>query len=153
MTIQAVINGFAGSDEFRKICEKAAINPGQVPLTENRDQNANVTIFVARCYTAALGRTYDVAGLNYWCGDLVNGTKTPQQVAAGFALSEEAALRYKSNLSFVQMMYKLYFNRDLDDTGRNYWVPKLDNGTSSATVCEDIGNSQEALNYFKTFNL
>ena len=52
-------------------------------MTENRDQNYNVTRFVARNYTEFLGRSYDVGSLNDWSGRINSGYGM-ENVAYGF---------------------------------------------------------------------
>ena len=84
-----VFRQFTDSAEFGNLYAiPMRIERGTVALTENRDQNYNVTRFVARNYTEFLGRTYDVDGLNDWSGRINSGYGM-ENVAYGFVFSQE----------------------------------------------------------------
>ena len=143
MSIQFVVNGFSTSPEFGGICTVYGVEPGSVPLTEPRDQNPQITAFVNRSYRYALLRKGEPGGLNDWTRDLLNKTKTPQQVAHGFVFSEECTGRGLDNRAFMEMLYYLYMGRDPDEEGLNNWVTALDCGMSREQAAEVFGESQE----------
>ena len=138
-----IINGFAASDEFGDICAASGITPGSVPLTEARDQNAQVTAFVNRNYLYALQRKGEPDGLNYWAGELLNKTKTPQQAADEFVFSKECINRGLNDRDFVEMLYHLYMGRDPDEGGLQYWISELDAGKPREEAAAGFARSQE----------
>ena len=140
-----IINGFAGSEEFRKLCGSYGINAGSVEITEARDRNVGVTGFVTRLYQRALGRSADIRGLNNWCDQLVNRTITPAQAAYGFVFSDEVKKKNLNNSNFVEMLYETCLGRGSDSVGKNNWLNLLANGTSREEVFWGFANSQEFL--------
>lgn len=147
-----VFQQFTDSVEFGNLCNTYEIQRGTVTLTENRDQNYNVTRFVARNYTEFLGRTYDVNGLNDWSGRINSGYGM-ENVAYGFVFSQECINMNLSNSDYVKMLYRGIFGRSYDDAGLNDWVNQLNNGTSRETVFWGFANSQEFANMVASYGL
>ncbi len=141
-----IVAGFAGSAEFKKICDQYGIVPGTVG-TEPRDQNVQVTKFVNRCYYLTLDRygSDEPEGLNYWVSQMLSYVLTPQQVAENFLRSKEFNDRTPSNEAYVTALYRLYMGHAPEPTGFAYWVDLLNNGTPRATVAETFGNTPEFL--------
>jgi hypothetical protein len=153
VSIRYLINRMAGSSEFRGACQDSGIDPGKLTLTENRDKNIKVTRFVTRCYQNALGRKGDASGLNSWTGVLLNKTKTPKTVAKNFVFSGEATKKNLNDTEFVKMLYRLYMGREADKGGLNYWVGRLQNGTSRQKVADSMAASKEFTEIVKSYGL
>lgn len=147
-----VFQQFTDFVEFGNLCNTYEIQRGTVTLTENRDQNYNVTRFVARNYTEFMGRTYDVNGLNDWSGRINSGYGM-ENVAYGFVFSQECINMNLSNSDYVKMLYRGIFGRSYDDAGLNDWVNQLNNGTSRETVFWGFANSQEFANMVASYGL
>lgn len=148
-----VINGFSGSQEFTKLCQSYGILPGRIEQMEPRDRNINVTRFVNRCYSEALGRRADVGGLNIWCNAILTKQKTPQQVAAGFVFSNECLNMNLSNEEFVRMLYRLYMGRTADAGGLNNWVRVLESGMSRQDAVTRFARSKEFSDIVASYHL
>ena len=142
VSIRYVVNGFAGSTEFKNLCYTYVIAPGRVNLTEARDKNINVTRFVNRCYSKALMREADIGGLNTWCNAILTKTRTPQQVAWGFVFSKECRDMELGNAAFVEMLYELYMGRP-SDSGRTTWINALNGGMSREDAVTRFARSAE----------
>ena len=149
---QYVFRQFTDSVEFGNLCEQYEIQRGTITLTEARDQNYNVTRFVARNYTEFLGRSYDVDGLNDWCGRINSGYGM-DQVALGFVFSPECINMNLSNEEYVKMLYRGIFGRTYDDAGLADWVNQMNQGTSRETVFWGFANSQEFANMVASYGL
>ena len=143
LSINAVAAGFSGSQEFIGVCKEYGIDNGTYDQLEARDRNAGVTGFVSRCYQEALDRNADVDGLNSWCGLLLEGKQTPQEVAHGFVSSAEMQNRNQSNEEFIRTMYRLYLGREADPAGFEYWVGQLDGGKARGEIEQGFANSSE----------
>lgn len=74
-----VFHGFCESAEFSDLCASYGIVRGNVELTESRDQNSGITLFVSRLYSKALGRNADAEGLNDWTRLILNGESSPKK--------------------------------------------------------------------------
>lgn len=147
-----VFRQFTDSDEFGNLCSVYNIQRGTVALTEARDQNYNVTRFVARNYTEFLGRSYDVDGLNDWCGRINSGYGM-DQVAYGFVFSAECTNMNLSNTDYVKMLYRGIFGREYDEAGLADWVNRLNTGTSREDVFWGFADSQEFTNMVASYGL
>ena len=143
-----IFQGFAESAEFTRICNAYGITRGNVDRSrlEPRDVNRGVTQFVARCYTKALGRNYDVDGLNHWCTK-INSSPTKKataiQVSKSFLTSAEFQRRKLSNSAFVDVLYQTFLGRAPDAAGKQHWLNKLNSGISRNTVMAGFYNSKE----------
>lgn len=151
-----LVNGFAGSKEFQKLCDSYGINAGSVE-TEARDVNPSVTAFVTRCYREALGRDGDPEGLNNWTSQLTSGTNTPQGVAYGFVFSPEfnAGERLTNGEAedVITALYGLYLDREPDDGGLAYWINRLEEGMTLEELNNGFADSKEFNNIVLTYNM
>ena len=148
-----VFRGFVQSAEYTAICNSYGIQRGTVTLTQARDQNPNLTMFVSRLYTQALGRTYDVDGLNHWCRVIQTGTKTPQQVAEAFINSKEFQNKRLSNRQYIAVLYRTFMGRDYDVSGMNHWLHELALGCSRQEILARFAGSKEFRNIQASFGL
>lgn len=153
VTKDVIINGFSGSQEFINLCATYLMTPGTIALTAYRDRNLGVTAFVARCYTEALERTFDLDGLENWCKAIITKKSTPAQVAYGFIFSKEVTDKKLTNPQFVHILYRTYFGRDEDAAGMTAWLNALAAGASRHFVNNGFASSQEFKDLLKTFGL
>lgn len=142
-----VLKGFVDSKEFHNLCAQYGIEPGTITLTEARDQNYGITSFVARCYTKALERKFDVGGLNTWCKKILDASNKKQTAidtaANGFFHSAEFVGKNHSDDKYVTILYHTFLNREPDTGGFSNWVNKLKNGTSRDEVLYGFAYSAE----------
>lgn len=138
-----VINGFAGSKEFQKLCAEYGINAGVATITEARDRNIGVTRFVNRLYDTILVRKGDIAGINNWCNVITNKQKTPAQVAYGFVFSKELTNKKLNDSDFVEILYKAFLGRNSDPAGKRNWINILNSGKTREDVFWGFANSGE----------
>lgn len=149
-----VMNGFSASDEFTTLCNRCGFESGRLPSAQMRDQNEGVTAFTARMYTQALGRSYDEAGLNDWCGRIIKQGWSPYRVATeGFFHSQEFANRNLSDEEFVKVLYQTFLDRGYDEAGLGDWVGRLQNGESRDAVIAGFANSREFANLMAKYGL
>lgn len=148
-----VYRGFANSVEFNAICNEYGIKAGSVVLTEPKDQNEGVTMFVYRCYEKFLGRKPDDAGLNDWCNRLLTGAINPKEAAYGFVMSNEFMSKNLSNEDYVKIMYLGLFDRAADSVGLADWAGKLDEGNSRESIFYGFADSQEFRALARSFGL
>ena len=140
---EKVFSGFIRSEEFKSKCEKYGIMVGTYRSHRIADVNPDVTAFVARLYTVALNRRFDVAGLESWVSQLLDKKLTPEQVAKGFFGSQEFVNRGLSNSEFVAVAYRTLLDREPDASGYEAWVKALDEGASRKKVLDGFAHSEE----------
>lgn len=157
MSRSYVMKGFFGSTEFHKLCGQYGITPGTITLSEARDQNYGITSFIARCYTKALERKFDVPGLNNWCKKILNASNRKQTAidtaSTGFFHSPEFLNKHHSNEKYVTILYRTFLGREPDTGGYNNWLNKLKNGTSRDKVLEGFAYSPEFAKLMKTYGI
>ncbi|MCR4999128.1 MAG: DUF4214 domain-containing protein, partial [Lachnospiraceae bacterium] len=119
--------------------------------------NMGVTMYVGRLYTQALGRGYDVDGLNDWCAQINANPSRDNiiQVAAnGFFHSEEFQNKGLSNEEYVKVLYHTFLGRDWDDAGLADWVGQLDRGEKTRDeILPGFANSQEFTDIMAQYGL
>ena len=150
-----VFNGFAGSAEFGAICNQYGIDRGTPVASEGRDKNYGATLFVARLYTQALGRGYDVDGLNDWCNRIVSRTWSVTDVSTtGFFHSQEFLNKNLSNEEYVKVLYRTFLGREYDAAGLADWTGKLNSGAKSRDeVLRGFSDSVEFANIMRQYGL
>ncbi|MCQ2483659.1 MAG: DUF4214 domain-containing protein, partial [Clostridia bacterium] len=125
------------------IVSPAIVTPTPAPEPTHK---LNVGDFVIRCYEVALDRAPDEQGYKYWTGMLNEGQACGAQVGFGFIFSEEYTSRNKDNGQFLVDLYKMYFDREPDVEGYNYWIEKLNNGADRQEIFAGFANSLEFYN-------
>lgn len=148
-----IINGFAGSQEFKRICASYGIVAGTSEITEARDLNIGVTGFVMRNYRTILGRDADVDGLNNWCNQILYCGMTPAHVAYGFVFSQEASNKNLNNAQYTEMLYEAILGRNSDASGKNHWISLLNTGMAREQVFWGFANSVEFAQNIASYGL
>lgn len=143
-----IANEFCTAKEFVQICENCGFQSGRMELTENRDKNGGLTAFVSRQYTKALGREFDVEGLNYWTGEILAGSiSVTDMCTTGFFHSKEMQLKNLSDEEYVKVLYRTFFDREYDEGGLNYWLTQLRTGAMTKDqILNSFAISQEFQN-------
>jgi len=80
------------------------------------------TLYVMSLYEDVLDRLAEEKGLNYWVGCLRTGFYTLNDVTLMFFESEEFKNRNLSDAEFVNVLYKVFFGREPDTPGFEYWM-------------------------------
>ena len=99
-------------------------------------------------YQAALGRAPDTAGLGHWIDELDAGAGDVVWLARNFLYSGEFTETYgqaaaMSNLSFLDLLYDIAFERDPDADGLQYWMGQLAAGVERERVVASFSESFE----------
>lgn len=110
-----------------------------VPVT----QMNLIKSFVTRMYTNVLMRDPEPNGLNDWSLQLVGKIADGSRLAQGFIGSVEFKNKKVSNNTYVEILYKTFFNRAADSSGKKYWLNLLENGMSREYILRGFVNSDE----------
>ena len=124
-----------------------------LPSNLEADPTAQVQSFVTRFYVNCLGRTPDSEGLDAWTNWLINKQKTGADVAKGIVLSDEFKSNNYDNGTFVNILYKAFFDRDADSSGYKVWTDKLSSGVSRETVLNGFLKSQEFVSLCENYGI
>ena len=142
MSKDTVLEGFIFSAEWDQVCKSFGIKSGAATSSAPAENKA-VRGFAERLYTKALGRDAESEGLEYWYGELVSGRITGTNAAYGFVFSDEYINAGHSDAEFVQMLYRLFMDREYDQGGYDYWMSRLAAGDSRQTVFYGFSGSEE----------
>ncbi len=151
-TRRFVLSSFVNSNEFQTLCSTYGIIPGNIVLS-NIDKYPGVTAFVQRFYSKCLNRMPDDSGLKYWVDILVSKNNTAAALADGFTSSPEFISKNLSNADFIAILYRVFFDREPDDSGKAYWVNLLANGYSRRFVLAGFVSSQEFKNLCSSYGI
>lgn len=146
-----VMASFCRAPEYVNLLEGYLVTPGSITLTENRDMNENITMYVFRCYDRTLNRTPEIEGINYWTGLILSRQADPLTVAKSIVLSQEFIGKNYSNEDYVKILYRMFFDREYDDAGLHYWVGELQNGTSRENILNAFGATPEFAGVLASF--
>ncbi|MCQ2533596.1 MAG: DUF4214 domain-containing protein [Clostridia bacterium] len=118
--------------------------PTEAPTaTPTNAAKLDVGDFVKRCYKVALNRDADSEGYKYWVDNLNQGRACGAQVGFGFIFSQEYMNKARTNEEYVTDLYSMYFDREPDEFGFEYWVERLENGESREEIFAGFANSLE----------
>lgn len=129
----AVVTAKDGSSTDTLISiERLKFSDGFIAFDTGNDEIAGSAY---RLYQAALNRKPDFAGLGYWIQEMEAGVKLVD-VATRFLSSDEFIGRYGteqtvSNALYIELLYSQALGRQYEQAGFNYWMEKLDGGSSS----------------------
>lgn len=138
-----VFHCFVASPEFGQICDSYKINSGSYLLTEARDQNPNLTMFIYRLYDKALGRKAEASGLNYHANEILSGRITPIATAQNFIFSPEFQNKKLNNTEYVKVLYRTFMGREYDQAGLNYHLNRMNNGVKREDILLGFAYSPE----------
>ena len=110
------------------------------------DSKSKIKAFTDRLYTDVLGRPAEEEGSNFWCDELYKFKRTGAEVALDFIFSPEFTNKNKDDKEFVAILYKAFFGREYDEEGMNYWLGRLQKGSSRMQIATEFVYSQEWAN-------
>jgi len=148
-----ILVNFVNSTEFNNICNTYGITVGSLAITAPVDKYPQITQFVTRFYKLCLNRMPDAAGLDHWVVQLQTQNLAGANVAHDIVTSEEFTNRGTTNDEFVEIMYKAFFDRTSEASGKAYWTGRLAAGTSRYTVLAGFVNSQEFTDICSTYGI
>jgi hypothetical protein len=137
-----VLYGFVLAQEFANLCQASAIDA----IDAAGSRRYQVRQFARRFYQQCLRREPDEGGINNWTDSLLTGANTGADVARGFVLSQEFLNQANPDGTFVDILYRAFFDREPDDGGRTYWLGRLAAGADRATVLDGFIGAQEFIN-------
>lgn len=155
VTREGIFRGFAESKEFNDLCNSYGITRGEVKVTQGRDRNPGLTAFITRMYTKALGRGYDISGLNDWCNRILDKKWSVTDAATtGFFHSQEFLNKNLSNAEYIKVLYRTFLGREYDIQGFYDWLHKLDSGAMTRDqVLRGFSGSPEFQKIMKEYGL
>lgn len=98
--------------------------------------------FVTRLYKKILDREPDAAGLDFWKTRIINGTFTPSEVIVEFFIEPEFENRHIEDDEFIRILYSVFFDREPDKDGFNFWSDYIPKNGRKQTIIE-FENSEE----------
>lgn len=148
MSREGIFLGFVCSDEYKRICDSYGITLGSAKKMSDqmqaRDRNYGLTSFISRLYTKALGRSYDVDGLNYWCNKVYSKEMTITEISTyGFFCSNEFLSKNLNDEEYIRVLYRTFLDREPEEAGFEYWKKKMLNGMSKQDVMLGFSESVE----------
>ena len=122
------------------------VTPSDTPapvITPEQAREMTIRHFVERIYLIALNRSYDVSGRDYWVDQITNKDASGSAIARGFFNSQEFIARELDNEEFINILYRVFFDRDPDTQGFANWINALENGATRSEVINGFTGSTE----------
>lgn len=125
-------------------CPEPGTSQPVVPPSVTPEQEAKIKAFIVRLYVNVLDRQfYADSEVDYWYQKLVSKESTGVDVAWGFFFSNEFKAKGLSNEAYVDVLYRVMFDRTESAIERKYWTDKLEIGMSREFVYAGFANSNE----------
>ena len=141
-TRDSVINGFIESTEWCNICATYGVRSGAI-YAKATVASENSIRFATRLYKECLGRNPEADGQRYWSLGLTNQELTGTQAAKEFFYSKEFKDKNLSDEEYVYRLYRTFMGRYPEDSGKEYWLTQLKNGTSRDAVFDFFSTCPE----------
>ena len=157
-----VVACFVDSPEFTGICESYGIVRGDLDKTKGAPtgsqgieplkvdssnvNDAELYKYVEKLYTCILDRPSEPAGCEYWVQAIKEGNGMDAGKAAScFFQSQEYKDKRKTDAEFMVDVYQMFFGREPDQGGYDYWLDNLKNERVSRVwlIEEGFGKSPE----------
>lgn len=142
---QYVLAGFLNSKEFNDLCDTYKIKKTTYSSSSTYNLAFDQTKaegFITRLYTLALSRDPDPDGFKFWVGELKNGLNG-RDASYGFIFSAEMNNKNLSDEDYVEVLYKIFLDRDSEADGKAFWVKELKNGATRESVFNGFVTSKE----------
>lgn len=140
---EQVFAGFVNSAEFEGLCNAAGIDRGYFDYMQPASAAGGVRAFVGRLYKGCLGRAADSQGISDWMNLLSSGQISGTMAAHGFFFSQEMDDRALEDMTYVEVLYRVFMGRGPDSDGWHNWMEALDDGASREEVFYGFANSAE----------
>ena len=169
-TREYVVACFVDSPEFTGICESYGIVRGDLDKTKGAPtgsqgieplkvdssnvNDAELYKYVEKLYTCILDRPSEPAGCEYWVQAIKEGNGMDAGKAAScFFQSKEYKDKRKTDAEFMVDVYQMFFGREPDQGGYDYWLENLKNESVSRVwlIEEGFGKSPEFKGILKGF--
>ncbi|MDE5873274.1 MAG: cellulase family glycosylhydrolase, partial [Lachnospiraceae bacterium] len=136
-------SGWAESDltEAGKFIRKEYRARKEVVIDEAARKN--IEAFVTRLYEKCLDREPDETGMNTWPNMLMSKKGTGASVAKGFVYSKEYIGKNVSDEEYLNMLYRVFLDREADAEGRSTWLGLMEQGLSRDYVFRGFVQSPE----------
>ncbi len=151
MTRSEYVEELLNSSVFNLRLKKYGIVRKTFKCTDAQKHYDNDALFIDRLYSTALGRETEYGGFEFWVKKVRNEGTSYSALVEFFALSEEAKATYKTNSSYINMLYKAIYDRDADEGGFEYWMAYMDFGMNRQEVLEGFLGGQEFANLCKRY--
>ena len=99
--------------------------------------------FVTRLYNKCLDREPDEEGMDTWVNQLISKKGTGASFAKGFVYSKEYIAKNVSDEEYVDMLYRVFLDREADAEGKYTWLDLLNQGMSRDYVFRGFVQSVE----------
>ncbi len=116
--------------------------------------NPSFAEFVERLYTIALDRESDPEGKQFWVDQVENKGATGADCARFFLLEAPEFMERKlTNEEFLNTLYRVFFDREGDPEGLDFYLKALKNGATKQYVVECFIESKEWVEVCERFGV
>lgn len=148
-----VYAGFANSVEFNNLCDSYGIIAGTYVENVSLERQGLINAFVVRLYKYCLNRVPDQAGMAMWVNQLARYEISGVEIATAFIYSEEFMSQDMTNEEYILTLYHVFFGREPDTDGYNFWVQELNRYGDRELVFRSFANSKEFIDLCGLYNL
>lgn len=134
------------SKEFTELCQKYNVVKGEIKLTESRDMNKDLTVFVNTAYKNCLKRNGSANDLNTWTKNLSSGSSKPSDFLKALVFSNEANTSQLSGTDFIKLLFLTVFQRTPSDNEVAGWLNDLNASNDREAIFSSMVKSDEFRN-------
>lgn len=124
-TKDSVLAEFINSSEFQSVCASYGIERGFMNADTPTIEGTPVQKFVKRFYSKCMNRVPSQGEVDFWVGQLESKAYTGKSFAKYFVSSDEFNSKNLQGEVYIEEMYKIFFDRTPDASGKSFWVNVL----------------------------
>ena len=137
-----------------EVCDLLAYEIGMTINTTVPQPKADFTDFIERMYVVALNRPSEPEGKAFWMEKITKDGFTGGRVAIGFLIEAPEFLnRQLTDEQFVDVLYKTFFDREADASGKAFWIGHLTTDMTREQVVRGFIDSIEWCNLCASYGV
>lgn len=152
MSRSYILNQFICSQEFANLCVTYNVRPGSITLTEDRDQNRDVTLFISAAFSNCFGRTASVSDLNSWAERINSRQYSANSFLSTLIFSTEGKNHTRTDEDFVKVLFRTALQREASSSEVSHWVSQISKSSREA-VFVSITTSKEFIQLCEDLNI
>lgn len=118
------------SKEFTELCHKYNVVKGEIKLTESRDMNKDLTMFVNTAYTNCLKRKGNASELNTWTKNLSSGGSKLSDFLKMLVFSDESNSSQMIGEDFIRLLFLTVLQRTPSSSEVASWTHNLNSSNN-----------------------
>ncbi len=138
VSMDFILKTLSTESGFTSYCQERGILPGEIKITQLRDQNLELTGFLTRFYTKLLGTRPEGELLNNGVREILEENKSIPDMLSDVLESPECQEALSSNDDFLDAVFNVVYGREPEDAEIEGYKIGLSHGITRSHVLKEL---------------